>query len=80
MFTYLLIVFKGTPIKDVTITNDHPSQLLLEKHISYIHQFDKQRQDYVRIFCFKAYRNYAAHTQARTQTFGEGGGCIILKN
>lgn len=40
------ISIMGTPIKDVTISENAPSTLLLEKHIEYIAQYSNKKEDY----------------------------------
>lgn len=43
----LLLLWKGTPQKDVIIKSDAPDTLLLEKHADYIASYGSKKDDYV---------------------------------
>ena len=43
----------GTPIKDIVISKDAPSSLLLDKHIAYIAAYGREKDDYE--YCMTEY-------------------------
>ena len=51
------VFFQGTPIKDVTISADAPTTLLLDKHIKYIEAYGSKKDDFVSglLKCFQIF-------------------------
>ena len=43
------LYFQGTPVKDVTIPDNAPKTLLLQKHVDYIAAYGNKKDDYVSV-------------------------------
>lgn len=44
---FFLIVFQGTPVKDVSLPENASKELLLQKHADYIAAYGNKKDDYV---------------------------------
>ena len=44
------ISLQGTPVKDIKIPDDAPSEFLAEKHFAFIQSYESEKNQYVREF------------------------------